>query len=299
MFDERRVAACADILEDRCDGGIDVGRNFGFASRKRANAAAKPGGWESSSSGIGRLAETLDPGPTSSARVFSAARLTMKREVYRGGARSRPARSRAGAPGRDEVDDLTRRSMLGANSIAPFSTMHSAWTPRCAKYRRVTSGPRSRCAHGSSAKDRRVRHPPWARRPRAGSDQFSSRAGHRCRDSRTPSARHCRRRRAAPRQKATKVATSKLRTRMTSSPSWLVLKRNCRESGSSKARSISMPARFKSGATSPNMRPGAAPMPASRCRARKFAPRIAGRLSPIPRPDARPPPRRPRLAEII
>ena len=28
----------------------------------------------------------------------------------------------------------------GASSIAPFSLMHSAWTPRAAKWRRVTSG---------------------------------------------------------------------------------------------------------------------------------------------------------------
>src|SRR5229473_7075004 len=58
---------------------------------------------------------------------------------------------------------------------------------------------------------------------------------------------------AAP--KATKVATSKERTRMMSRSAWLVVKRSCRASGSAKARSGSMPARANSGAASLRMRP--------------------------------------------
>src|SRR5882672_12100801 len=58
---------------------------------------------------------------------------------------------------------------------------------------------------------------------------------------------------AAP--KATKVATSKERTRMMSRSAWLVVKRSCRASGSAKAASGSMPARANSGAASLRMRP--------------------------------------------
>src|SRR5581483_5838361 len=58
---------------------------------------------------------------------------------------------------------------------------------------------------------------------------------------------------AAP--NATKVATSKERTRMMSRSAWLVAKRSRRESGSEKAGSGSMPARANRGAASLRMRP--------------------------------------------
>src|SRR6266436_347073 len=58
---------------------------------------------------------------------------------------------------------------------------------------------------------------------------------------------------AAP--KATKVATSKLRTRMMSRSGWLVVKRSWRASGSAKAASGSMPACASKGAASRMMRP--------------------------------------------
>ena len=42
--------------------------------------------------------------------------------------------------GLHQIDDRRQRPMRGASSIAPLSLMHSACTPRAAKWRRVISG---------------------------------------------------------------------------------------------------------------------------------------------------------------
>ena len=143
------------------------------------------------------------------------------------------------------------RPSVGASSIAPFSLMHSACTPRAAKWRRVTCGYLvatriwlQRLGSSLSASVHRLGYrQPAARRCRG-------RAARRSRDSRTPSARRCRRCRAGPRRRRRRW---RRRTTAPGSPGscgWLVAKRRPRCRGSSKAGSGSSPACAISGRSS-------------------------------------------------
>ena len=159
--------------------------------------------------------------PISSGRVFSAVRLTIRREVtsamtldldqavgLQRASRSAPDRrcSRAQAE--------AGRQLHRAVQLAPL---------RPARRARRNGGGRSRDiwwrpARGSSATDRRCRA--VAARlgdRRSGSGRCRDRAARRSRDSRTPSARRCRQMPSCAAPNATKVATSNLRTRTTSS----------------------------------------------------------------------------------
>ena len=94
------------------------------------------------------------------------------------------------------------RPSAGASSIAPFSLMHSACTPRAAKWRRVMLGILGGDADVAPARRIVARRPaPPARPPTGGSGRCRGRPARRSPDSRIPSARRCRRRRSAPRRR--------------------------------------------------------------------------------------------------
>ena len=133
-----------------------------------------------------------------SGKVLRAARLTTSREVTSAMC-STSTRSWAFSVAPVDTRSTMRRHSpsIGASSTAPLSLMHSAWTPRAAKCRRVISGYLVAIADMAPAR-RVVGPPPWRRAPprQCGSGPPADPPGHRDRGSRTPSARRCRRRRA-------------------------------------------------------------------------------------------------------
>ena len=133
--------------------------------------------------------------------------------------------------------------------------MHSAWTPRAAKWRRVISGylvatRRWLQLRGSSCPAHRPARP----RP-CGNARYRGRAARRSRNSRIPSARRCRRPRAGRRRRRRRSRRRSCAPGSGRAPGSEVRKRSCRLAGSLKAGSGSMPMRCNSGMTSPRMRP--------------------------------------------
>ena len=144
----------------------------------------------------------------------------------------------------------------GASSIAPFSLMHSAWTPRAAKWRRVTSGYFVATRRWLQLSRVLVRRPTRPARPRpCGNARYRGRAARRSRNSRTPSARRCRRPRAGPRRRRRRSRHRSCAPGSGRAPGREVRNRSCRLAGSLKAGSGSTPMRCNSGMTSPRMRP--------------------------------------------
>ena len=143
IVQHRLIATLTDIVEDRRDRRLDVllPPRDGAAS-SAAKAPSKSGSRTSSRVGMHHLAETIEPMRRFAVgRVFQAVRLTASREVMSAicSISTRPFAFR--------VAPLETRSTMrwlspstGASSIAPLSTMHSACTPRPAKWRAVRRG---------------------------------------------------------------------------------------------------------------------------------------------------------------
>ena len=193
----------------------------------------------------------------SSGRVLKAARLTISREV------TSAMCSISRSPFAFSVEPDETRSTMRRHRPSVGCQLHRAVQLDALGLHpaggEVAAGRRSdiwwRRGYGSSAADRRSRPGPPARPPPGGRRRCRGRAARRARDSRTPSARRSPATPSCAAPKATKVATSNDRTRISRICGWLVAKDRPRCRGSSKAGSGSSPACVISGRSSSRMRP--------------------------------------------